>query len=91
MQFDDGTVVVFGALLELAGVGAGEQCIVLLALAFEDRDPLAQELLGARRRRHAPLFHVRDDTPSLLLITGDRELQMLTADFELMWPPVERL
>ena len=25
----------------------------------------------------APLYHVRDDAPPLLLITGDRELEML--------------
>ena len=27
--------------------------------------------------RFAPLFHVRDDAPPLVLITGDRELEML--------------
>ncbi|HJM62448.1 MAG: alpha/beta hydrolase [Roseibacillus sp.] len=27
--------------------------------------------------RFAPLFHVRDDAPALVLITGDRELEML--------------
>jgi len=27
--------------------------------------------------KYAPLYHVRDDAPSLLLITGDRELEML--------------
>ena len=38
-------------------------------LGMENYQPLIDEL--------APLFHVRDDAPPLLLITGDRELELL--------------
>lgn len=38
-------------------------------LGMEDTQPLIDAL--------APLFHVRSDAPPLLLITGDRELEML--------------
>ncbi len=38
-------------------------------LGLKDTQPLINEL--------APLYHVRDNAPPLLLITGDRELEML--------------
>ena len=38
-------------------------------MGMKDKQPLVDKF--------APLFHVRNDAPPLLLITGDRELEML--------------
>jgi acetyl esterase/lipase len=47
--------------------------ITHMAIRDERRIPKTQPLVDA----FAPLYHVRPDTPPILLITGDREMEML--------------
>ena len=59
---------------EIAGLAPySGQCITHFSIRAErgipDKQPLIDEF--------APLFHVRGDAPPLLLITGDRELELL--------------
>ncbi|WP_289665802.1 alpha/beta hydrolase [Flavobacterium panacagri] len=49
------------------------QCITHFEIRRENGIPEKQPTIDA----FAPLFHVRGDAPPLLLITGDRELEML--------------
>jgi acetyl esterase/lipase len=49
------------------------QCITHFEIRRENGIPEKQPVIDA----FAPLFHVRADAPPLLLITGDRELEML--------------
>jgi hypothetical protein len=49
------------------------QCITHFEIRRENGIPEKQPTIDA----FAPLYHVRADAPPLLLITGDRELEML--------------
>lgn len=49
------------------------QCITHFEVRHENGIPEKQPTIDA----YAPLYHVRADAPPLLLITGDRELEML--------------
>ena len=49
------------------------QCITHFTIRNEKGIPEKQPTID----EYAPLFHVRADAPPLLLITGDRELEML--------------
>ncbi len=44
---------------------------------FNIRDAMGMKDTQPFVDKYAPLFHVRNDAPSLLLITGDREMEML--------------
>ncbi len=49
------------------------QAITHFAIRKENKIPDKQPVID----RYAPLFHIRPDAPPMLLITGDRELEML--------------
>jgi acetyl esterase/lipase len=59
---------------KIAGlIPLSSQCITHFEIRRENGIPEKQSTIDA----FAPLFHVRGDAPPLLLITGDRELEML--------------
>jgi acetyl esterase/lipase len=59
---------------KIAGlIPLSSQCITHFEIRRENGIPEKQPTIDA----FAPLFHVRGDAPPLLLITGDRELEML--------------
>ncbi|MET0946745.1 MAG: alpha/beta hydrolase [Flavobacterium sp.] len=59
---------------KIAGlIPLSSQCITHFEIRRENGIPEKQPTIDA----FAPLFHVRSDAPPILLITGDRELEML--------------
>src|SRR4051794_8238651 len=66
-------VPLFGALPELAVVGAGEERFVLLTFVLEDRDALALHFLGRKRHGHFDLV----DAPLLPRAAVEPDLAIL--------------